>query len=102
MSARFARPESRRLDPNMPVRRARCTHGYRTAANGTCASPVSSKTKERGRFVTGRLSVGAFAQGCEKVDQSIGWSRLPTPLAIPVWVGLRDCAATAIASISTS
>jgi hypothetical protein len=25
-----------------------------------------------------------------KVDQSIGWSRLPTPLAIPVLVGLRD------------
>lgn len=26
----------------------------------------------------------------EKVDRSIGWSRLPTPLAIPVLIGLRD------------
>jgi hypothetical protein len=26
----------------------------------------------------------------EKIDQSIGWSRLPTPLAIPILVGLRD------------
>jgi hypothetical protein len=26
----------------------------------------------------------------EKVDRSIGWSRLPTPLAIPVLIGLRQ------------
>src|SRR5579862_8157296 len=38
-----------------------------------------------------RPSLGkAFLDAMEAVDKKIGWHRLPTPLAIPALIGIRD------------
>ena len=50
---------------------------------------LSVENGERGIIVAGRLSE-LFSRVAEKVDRSVGWWRLSTPLAVPVLIGLRD------------
>ena len=40
--------------------------------------------------MAGSLLSNLFTRGAEKVDRAVGWSNLPTPLAVPVLIGLRQ------------
>ena len=40
--------------------------------------------------MAGSLLSNLFTRGAEKVDRAVGWSNLPTPLAVPVLIGLRE------------
>jgi hypothetical protein len=40
--------------------------------------------------MAGSLLSNLVTRGAEKVDRAVGWSNLPTPLAVPVLIGLRQ------------
>src|SRR5437763_9959633 len=40
--------------------------------------------------MSGSLLSNLVTRGAEKVDRAVGWSNLPTPLAVPVLIGLRQ------------
>ena len=40
--------------------------------------------------MTGSLFTQLVSRGAERVDRAVGWSKLPTPLAVPVLIGLRQ------------
>ena len=42
--------------------------------------------------MTGSLFTQLVSRGAERVDRAVGWSKLPTPLAVPVLIGLRHAA----------
>jgi hypothetical protein len=57
--------------------------------DGGGAGIHSRALRGKGTRVTGKLS-RLVSDSAEKVDRSFGWARLPTLLAIPVLIGLRD------------
>ena len=73
----------RRGDLTLPV--PGCFIAPRTVSAGTHGRALRGK----GTTVAGKLS-GLVSDFAEKVDRSVGWSRLPTVAAIPVLIGLRD------------
>ena len=40
--------------------------------------------------MAGSLLSNLVTRSAEKVDRAVGWSNLPTPLAVPVLIGLRQ------------